>query len=238
MSTALDLPPERPLPHPRHVAARAQLEHYATSRRERLVQRWRRAAVLFGLGLGLAVAGGAAAGTVYLTKGPIPTVNGRLDLHHAPDFISAIADGKVVGYVPRSYLLPTPPHTPVDQRLTGVAPVYGPHLKKLVGHMYPGVGFVPLGKSITSVACQPEGSIENGTTSTIPCPSITETVPDVTGMTTPAGVVKVQAAGLQPVPENEHSRSVPNGSIVGTSPPAGARVPARTRVIVFNSLGP
>jgi len=116
--------------------------------------------------------------------------------------------------------------------------VYGPDLKKLVGHMYPGVGFVPLGKSITSVPCMPVTMTENGTTSTTPCPSVTETVPNVVGMNTPTGVVSVQSGGLQPIPQNEHSRTIPNGEIIRTSPPAGTRVPARTEVTVFNSLGP
>jgi beta-lactam-binding protein with PASTA domain len=84
----------------------------------------------------------------------------------------------------------------------------------------------------------PAAITENGTTSTIPCPSVTETVPNVVGMNTPTGVVRVQEAGLAPVPQNEHSRKVPNGYIIGTSPSAGTRVPARTQVIVFNSLGP
>jgi len=238
MSPVLYLPPERPLPRERHGAARAQLELYATSRRERIIQQWRRAAVVLGLGLGLTVAGGAAAGTIYLTRGPVPTVNGSLDLQHAPDFISVISQGRIVGYVPKGYVVPSPVNTPANQLLDQVAPVYGPDLKKLVGHMYPGVGFVPLGESITSVACTPAAITENGTTSTIACPSVTETVPNVVGMNTPTGVVRVEAAGLAPVPQNEHSPTVPNGYIIGTSPSAGTRVPARTRVIVFNSLGP
>lgn len=224
MSSILHLPPERPLPRERHAAARSQLERFATSRRERIVQRWRRAAVVLGLGLGLTVAGGAAAGTIYLTR--------------APDYISVTSHGRIVGYEPRSYVLPSAVNTPVNQRLARVAPVYGPDLKNLVGHMYPGVGFVPLGKRITSGACEPEGAFDNGTTSTIPCPSVSETVPNVVGMYTPTGVVRVQEAGLQPVPQNEQSFSVPKGFVIGTSPSAGTRISACTQVIVFNSLGP
>jgi len=238
MSSILHLPKERPLPSGRHAAARAQLERYATSRRERISQRWRRGAVVVGLGLGLSVAGGAAAGTIYLTKGPVPTVNGTLDFQNAPDYISVIWHGTLVGYVPKGYVTPSPVDTPANGLLGQVAPVYGPDLKQLVGHMYPGVGFVPLGKSITSVACMPATATANGTTSTTPCPSITETVPNVVGMSTPTGMVSVQSAGLAPVPQNQHSRTVPNGNIIGTSPSAGTRVPARTQVTVFNSLGP
>ena len=48
---------------------------------------------------------------------------------------------------------------------------------------------------------EPEGAFDNGTTSTIPCPSVSETVPNVVGMYTPTGGVRVQEAGLQPAPE-------------------------------------
>jgi len=232
------LPPDRSLPRQRHAAARAQLQRYATSRRERVVQRWRGAAVAMGLGLGLAVAGGAAAGTVYLTRGPIPTVNGRLDVALAPDFIRVASSGLAVGYVPKRYILPSGPGTPANGLVGEIAPVYGPDLKTLVGHMYPGIGYVALGTSLRSVSCTPESDEENGTTSTLPCPSVTETVPDVAGMSTPEGVVALQEAGVLAVVENAHSRAVPGGHIVRTSPRAGARVPARTPVVVVNSLGP
>ncbi len=243
MNSVFHLPPERPLPKGRHYAARAQLERFATSRRERIVLRWRRGAVVLGLGLGLSVAGGAAAGAIYLTrsptKGPVPsTANGSLDIKKAPDYVSVTSGGRIVGYVPRAYILPSPVDTPANQRIGEVAPVYGPNLKTLVGHMYPGVGFVPLGKSVTSEPCTPVFTGENGTTSTLPCPSVTETVPNVVGMSTPTGVGTVQQAGLEAVPQNEHSQSIPSGHIVGTSPPAGTRLPARTPVIVYNSLGP
>jgi hypothetical protein len=238
MSSDFQLPPERPLPSGRQAAARSQLERYATSRRERISQLWRRGALVLGLGLGLTVAGAATAGTIYLTKGPVPTVNGTLDFQKAPDYITVIWHGKLVGYVPKGYVSPSPVNTPANRLLGAVAPVYGSDLKKLVGHMYPGVGFVPLGKSITSVACMPATMTDNGTTSTTPCPSVTATVPSVVGLNTPTGVVKVQAAGLTPIPQNEHSRTVPNGDVIGTSPSAGTRVPARTQVTVFNSLGP
>lgn len=238
MSPVLDLPSERSLGLARQAAARAQLERYATSRRERITTRWRGVALGFGLGLGLVVAGGAAASTIYLTKGPIPIVNGTLDTKHAPDFISVSADGKIIGYMPKDYVLPSPPGTPANALPTQVAPVYGPDLKKLVGHMYPGVGFVPLGKSWQSMPCLPESSTENGTTSTVPCPSVTETVPDVVGMFTPNGVVALQQAGVYAVVENEHSRSVPGGHIVRTTPSAGVKLPARSPVVMYNSLGP
>jgi hypothetical protein len=239
MSSILNLPPERSLPRQRHAAARAQLERFATSRRERLHQRWRRTAVVLGLGLGLTVAGGAAAGTIYLTKGTVPTVNGTLDFRHAPDFISVGSSGIVVGYVPKQYLIPSPANTPINPLFGQVAPVYGPDLKKLVGHMYPGVGFVPLYKSPSSVACQPLTTFDgSGTTSSIPCPSVTDTVPNVVGMYTPTGAAELSRNGFTMSFENEHSQSVPAGHIVRTSPSAGAKASARTPVVVINSLGP
>jgi hypothetical protein len=237
MNPVLHLPPERPLPPDRHAAARTQLERYATSRRERIVSRWRSFAVVLGLGLGLTVAGGAAAGTIYLTRGPLPIAHGTLDIGHAPDFIRVASHG-VIGYVPKRYILPSPVNAPANSLIAEVAPVYGPDLKTLVGHMYPGVGFVPLGKSPASVACVSEITGENGTTSTLPCPSITETVPNVVGMYTPTATGAIQQAGLQANVENGHSSSVPAGHIVRMSPPGGTKVPARTPVLIINSLGP
>jgi PASTA domain len=81
-------------------------------------------------------------------------------------------------------------------------------------------------RRLSSVVCTPAAITENGTTSTVPCPIVTETVPNVVGMNTPTGVVRVQAAGLAPVPRNEHSPTVPNGYVIGASPSAGTRVPA------------
>ena len=238
MTDNLQLPQERDLPSGRQRAARSQLEQYAKGWRERMAQRWGRSAAVLGLGVGLAVAGGAAASTIYLTKGPVPIVNGQMDTSRAPDFISVVSGNKVVGYVPRRYVLPPSPQSQADQLIGQAAPVYGPDLKTLVGHMYAGVGFVPLGKSPSSMPCTPIRTFSNGTTSTVPCPSETETVPDVVGLATPTGVGKVQAAGLEPVPENEHSSTVPNGQVVRTSPAAGSRLSARSPVIIFNSLGP
>jgi hypothetical protein len=238
MSTLLDLPEERALPEVRQAAARAQLARYASSRRERIAQRMRRAGLALGLGLGVIVAGGATAATVYLTKGPIPTVNGRLDFARAPDFISVASNGAVVGFEPKRYVIPSRPGTPENALGTEVAPIYGPDLKTLVGHMYPGVGFVPLGHTPQSVPCLPESSSSNGTTSTIPCPSVSERIPEVVGMSTPSGVVALQSAGVTPHVENEQSTSIPSGHIVQVSPSSGTTVRTRTPVEVFNSLGP
>lgn len=231
------LPPERSLPARRHAAARSQLERYATSRRERLGRRWHHLGVVIGLGIGLSVAGGATAGTIYLTKGPLPTEDGQIDAQRIPDFLSVVAGGET-GYVPRAYIVPPSLNEPGGPLLGTIAPVYGPDLKTLIGHMYPGVGFVRLGQSPADEPCSPEWSSSNGTTSTLPCPSVTVTVPDIVGMETPTGMAAISRNGLSGDPENVHSATVPAGHVVRTSPPPGSRVPARTPILVFNSLGP
>lgn len=233
----IQVPPERSLPARRQVVARAQLEQHATSWRERLGRRWHHLGVVIALGIGFSVAGGATAGTIYLTKGPIPTVNGQLDTQRAPDFIR-IATSGVTGYVPRAYILPPEPNKPGNALLLSVAPVYGSDLKTLIGHMYPGVGFVPLGKSPADEPCLRGSVTENGTTSTIPCPSVTETVPDVVGWSTPTAMGALSQSGLSAIPENAHSPTVPAGHVIRTSLDPGSRVPARSEILVFNSLGP
>jgi len=104
---------------------------------------------------------------VGLTKGTIPApINGTIDTKKVPDYISVTGrDGRVVGYIPKSELFPTQPAaakstdtgspsapyvapTAADQAAQNaelVKTVYGPDLVTVVGHMYPGVGFVPLG---------------------------------------------------------------------------------------------
>jgi hypothetical protein len=177
------------------------------------------------------------------TKGTVPssTTHGTFDTKKIPDFIATLdRNGKLVGYIPRKYLFPSPDQ---PEKIGDIAPVYAANLKTLVGHMYPGVGFVPLGKSVQSLPCNPItffGAVAGGsvTTSTAPCPIVTETVPNVVGRFTPTGVGMLQQAGVMADVENEHSQTVPGGHIVRTSPSAGARVPARTPVLVINSLGP
>jgi len=102
------------------------------------------------------------------TVGPVPSSalkpGGSVDLSQVPDFVSALSNGKVVGYIPKSELFPTRPApkssgsgsppspyvapTAADmaaQNAALVQTVYGPDLATVVGHMYPGAGFVPLG---------------------------------------------------------------------------------------------
>lgn len=95
------------------------------------------------------------------TKGPIPDnasppQGGPTYPALVPDFVSAWArDGvTIAGYVPKRYLigpfapLPgTPSNPPQDEP----QPVYADDLTTLVGHMVPGVGFVPLNSSAPPV---------------------------------------------------------------------------------------
>ena len=106
--------------------------------------------------------------TRVTTVGPVPgsarQPNGGVDLSQVPDFVPALSNGRVVGYISKSELFP-PQKAASQQSGTNsqapyVAPtaadeaaqnaaliktVYGPDLVTVVGHMYPGVGFVPLG---------------------------------------------------------------------------------------------
>jgi hypothetical protein len=77
------------------------------------------------------------------TKGAVPPAawraDGTVDFSLVPDFVSALArDGSIAGYVPRDIAISDAPQS-------GPAAVYGDDLVTVVGHMYPGRGFVPLG---------------------------------------------------------------------------------------------
>jgi hypothetical protein len=175
---------------------------------------------------------------VVQTKGTIPPpTNGTIETTTIPDFISVTGDGKIVGYAPRDYLFPSA-GSDQNNLVGGVVPVYGPDLKTLVGHMYPGIGWVPIGGSPASGPCQQVFAVENGTTTTLPCPSTTIVVPNVVGMPTPDGVGALQKAGLGILVQNGVSSTVPPGHIVRSSPAAGANGYGREVITVTNSLGP
>jgi hypothetical protein len=108
--------------------------------------------------------------TTTPTVGPVPASawqpNG-FDLSQVPDFIPAMSNGKVVGFVPKSQLFPTssalqgppvaapsngatPSPTAADDAAvdaSSILTVYGPDLTTIIGHMYPGEVFVPVGES-------------------------------------------------------------------------------------------
>lgn len=94
------------------------------------------------------------------TKGPIPDnasppQGGPVYPALVPDFVPALArDGTTIaGYVPKAYLIESGgvlPGTPSNPPQASPDPVYAEDLTTLVGHMVPGVGFVPLGSSVPS----------------------------------------------------------------------------------------
>ena len=94
------------------------------------------------------------------TKGPIPDnasppQGGPIYPALVPDFVPALArDGTTIaGYVPKAYLIESGgvlPGTPSNPPQASPDPVYAEDLTTLVGHMVPGVGFVPLGSSVPS----------------------------------------------------------------------------------------
>lgn len=122
------------------------------------------------------------------TRGTVPTSalqpGGGVDLSKVPDFVSALGhDGQVVGYIPKSQLFPpsSPQSTQASPLLPGdtyraptaadmaasnaklIYTVYGPDLTTVVGHMYPGIGFVPLGQA-------PQDQPATVTTTTVSAP--------------------------------------------------------------------
>ncbi len=183
--------------------------------------------------------------TVDLTKGTIPSsTNGAIDSKKVPDFISAVGrNGKIVGYIPRTYLLPAQANQPVSSKVGGVAPVYASNLKTLVGHFYPGVGFVPLGTSPAAQPCIPEQTFSRAVsgqtvTSTIACPSTVETVPNIVGIYLPTAMGQLSSESLQANISYVHSSSVSGGHVISVRPAAGSKVSARSVLTVVSSLGP
>jgi len=144
-------------------------------------------------------------------------------------FTAVASQGRVVGYAPRADLRPP--------KIGTVVPVYDENLKTLVGHMYPGIGFVPLGTSPSSEPCVPETVIENNTNHPVACPSSGESLPNVIGMFTPTATAELSSLSLSLYVVNIHSKSVPRGHIVNMSPRPGSRVGARTVITVENSIG-
>jgi hypothetical protein len=102
----------------------------------------------------------SAAPPGHPTKGPIPQaayLATGIDAALAPDFVPVQSrDGTAVaGYVPKEYLVQSMPTFTASRSEGQVAPVYADDLTTLVGHMYPGRGFVPLGVDPDSVPTIP-----------------------------------------------------------------------------------
>jgi len=93
--------------------------------------------VLAFVAVGVIVAKGSRSGhpsvpSVVETKGTIPpSIDGSINSRKAPDFISTVRDGKIVGYIPKDYLIPPSANQPVNSKAGVIAPVYASNLKTL-----------------------------------------------------------------------------------------------------------
>ena len=115
-------------------------------------------------------------------------------------------------------------------------PVYAKDLKTLVGHVYPGVGYVPLGESPWSVPCMVEPTPSDEPPGTIPCPSELVALPNVVGLSTPQAAATLSSLGFSVNVVNVPKDSGPMAVIVGMSPAPGPSVHARTIVTIESSV--
>ena len=126
-----------------------------------------------------------------------------------PDYVAVYVNAHTTGYTPKAYV--AAPNGAVNGSLLGrVAPVYASNLTTLLGHEYPGIGFVPTGQSPWAQPCHRAATIStsaNGTvtTSTFPCPSTVLVLPKVSGMVTPTAVGELSGLGVDVVIVNVHS---------------------------------
>jgi len=175
------------------------------------------------------------------TKGGMPSGYGPgFAYSKIPDYLAVSISSNETGYTPKAYIVSPSgsSNNPLDGR---IAPIYASDLTTLLGHLYPGVGYVRLGTSPWSLPCLGEstGSVNaNGiqTVTSIPCSSTMIVLPNVVGVYTPTAVGKLSSLGVGVVVENIHSSSVPPGHIVSVSPSSGTTVYARQQVIVENSV--
>ena len=202
------------------------------------------ALLVVGIGTYAAIGRGASHSQGHLTaqtKGTIPTAqDGRIDFEKAPDYVSVVGkSGKIVGYAPKAYILPsTAANQPENPKLGSVAPVFGNDLKTLVGHLFPGVGFVAVGGS-PSAACSPVGTIgisADGTPAEHTYPCVTLVLPNVVGLFTPTASAEISSLGISDHVINVHSTTVPPGHIVAMSPPAGSKLFGHGPVTLTNAV--
>jgi hypothetical protein len=166
--------------------------------------------------------------------------NASTPYNEIPDYLAVYVNAETIGYTPKAYV--AAPDDSTNTPLLGrVAPVYAANLTTLLGHEYPGIGFVPKGQSPWTQPCHEESTVEtsaNGTvtSNTTPCPSSEFVLPNVSGMVTPTAVGELSGLGVSVVVVNVHSTAVAPGHIVGTSPRGGDEVHGRQQVLVYISV--
>lgn len=197
--------------------------------------------VILIVGISLATNGFGLFSVSGPSKGPMPYSPGKIVAYSKiPDYLSVYIGPNEIGYTPKAYLAATSVSAN-DPLLGRIAPVYASNLKTLLGHEYPGIGFVRLGSSPWSLPCRPESTYfknANGrqTSTAIACPSTTFILPNVVGMVTPTAVGDLSGLGVAVAIQNVQSTSVPSGHIVSTSPEGGTIVHARQQVVVDISV--
>jgi hypothetical protein len=145
------IPDPPPVLTDRKVGTRLHLKQALLGKRTRH-RRWQWAAVSAIVPM---LIGGAAASAAYRTEGQLPvSASGVLDFRRTPDYVTVWSHGRIVGFVPQADLYATPGRR-VPSAWTGPLTVYGPNLRTIVGHLYSGIGFVPLGTSPQSEPCAP-----------------------------------------------------------------------------------
>lgn len=225
------------MPAVRRHAARRQLENVVSGS---LRPWWRLSrTTTLAIGIGLVVAGSATAGVFIPSKGPVPAaVHGKLPWNLVPDYISVAGpNGKVVGYAPRSDLFLPPLYSgPVPNGFGSTpVPVYASNLTTLVGHLYPSIGYVPLGSSPYSAVCKPGYEYNESTKTPVPCPSVMVTLPNLVGLSTPTAAATLSNLGVGTDVINNSTSSAPKGTVISMSPGPGSVVHARSVVTIVNS---
>jgi hypothetical protein len=221
-------------------ALRVRSEQSRTSYRRLLVSSSAPIVVLIAV-IGFATNGFGLLSVSGPTKGGMPYSQRTIvPYNKIPDYLSVYIGPNEVGYTPKAYLA-APDGSDNDPLLGRIAPIFASNLTTLLGHEYPGIGFVRLGSSPWALSCKPEdvGSETAGggqTITTIPCPSTTLVLPNVVGMVTPTAVGELSGLGVGVVIQNVHSTSIPPGHIVSTWPRGGTTVHARQQVVVDISV--
>jgi len=124
------IPPFRAIPAARRNAAREQLERIVHTGTRKWSWRLSRG-LTAGLGISVALAGGAVAAATIVssggpTVGPIPNnahqANGSIDLSKVPDYVPDLNQaGQVVGYSPKADLFPQPAPTVAVPNVVGMS---------------------------------------------------------------------------------------------------------------------